>query len=285
MKLPPGFGDLVEGLRRSTVVVGDGSRNGTGSGVIIEAGGTIATNAHVVHSAHVNVQLHDGTMQEATLTAHDRERDLALLSINRGGLPAVIMGEAKALRPGALVVAVGNPLGFIGAVTVGLVRGSGPVRGLGRTEWIQSDLRLAPGNSGGPLANAAGEVVGLNSMIAGRMALAVPSGALKRFVAEGRSRERLGVVIQQVGVSVRGLPRQGLLITEIAPGSPAGAASLMPGDILIGANGTDLGTAADLLAMLEGHAERVMPIQFLRGDRATLRMTSVLLGSSRSRAA
>jgi serine protease Do len=285
MKLPSGFGDLVEGLRRSTVVVGDGSRNGTGSGVIIDPGGTIATNAHVVHSAHVSVQLHDGTTHEATLTAHDRNRDLALLSINRAGLQAVIMGEAQALHPGALVVAVGNPLGFIGAVTVGLVRGSGPVRGLGRAEWIQSDLRLAPGNSGGPLANAAGEMVGLNSMIAGRVALAVPSGALKRFVAEGRSREKLGVVIQQVSVSVLGSAREGLLITEIAPGSAAEAASLMPGDILIGANGTAFGTAAGLLALLEGHAERVMRIQFLRGDRTTLRTTSVLLGSSRSRAA
>jgi serine protease Do len=283
MTLPKGFGDFVERLRRSTVVVGNGS--GGGSGVIIESGGTIATNAHVVHSPRVTVQLHDGTIHSAALTAHDRNRDLALLAIRRTDLPAVVMGDSRLLRPGALVVAVGNPLGFIGAVTVGVVHGRGTVRGLGRTEWIQSDLRLAPGNSGGPLANSAGELIGLNAMIAGRLALAVPADALKRFTAERGSREMLGIAIQTVSVSVGGAKQAGLLILEIAEGSAAGAASLLPGDILVGLNGTPLGAPEDLLEMLEGHTERVMRIQFLRGDRSRIRTTSVLLGASHSRAA
>jgi serine protease Do len=219
------------------------------------------------------------------LTAHDRSRDLALLSIRGKDLPTVVMGDSRSLHPGALVVAVGNPLGFIGAVTVGVVHGTGTVRGLGAAEWIQSDLRLAPGNSGGPLANEAGELVGLNAMIAGRLALAVPVNVLKRFAAEGGSRETLGVTIRPVSVSAGGANQAGLVILEIASGSAAETASLLPGDIVIGINGTPLSSPEDLLEVLEGHAERVIRVQFFRGDRSRVRTTSALLGASRSRAA
>jgi serine protease Do len=285
MTLPSDFGECVERLRRSTVLIGDGGKSGSGSGVILDAGGTIGTNAHVVHSPRLTVQLHDGTTHRAMVRAHDSKRDLALLSIGRRGLPAAVKGNSRQLRPGALVVAVGNPFGFLGAVTVGAVRGTGTVRGLGSEEWIQSDLRLAPGNSGGPLANAAGEVVGLNAMIAGRLALAVPIEALKRLVAEGESRATLGVALKTVSVIVRGEARTGLCILDIAGGSPAEAASLMPGDIVIGVNDAPVGSPDDILEALQGHTERVMRIQFLRGDRSTVRTASVLLGSSRSRAA
>ncbi|HTY59045.1 MAG TPA: trypsin-like peptidase domain-containing protein [Bacteroidota bacterium] len=285
MTYPPGFGVLVEHLRRATVLVGDGGRSGAGSGVIIGPSGTIATNAHVVRAPRTTVQLFDGTTHEAVLKAHDSARDLALLSIGGEHLHAIAMGNSRAAAPGAFVVAVGNPFGFIGAVTVGRLRGMGRVRGLGTTEWIQSDLRLAPGNSGGPLANSAGELIGINAMIAGGTALAVPVESLARFASERESRETLGVALRNVNVRIGHEVKPGLLVTEIAAGSAAEAASLLPGDIVIGAGGAPLGSPEELLKLLEGHQERVIRLQFLRGDRSTVRTTSVLLGTSRSRAA
>src|SRR5581483_6524418 len=113
----------------------------------------------------------------------DRRRDLALLRIPASGLPEAALGDSTRLRPGELVIAIGNPLGFIGALTAGVVHAVGPLPGLGPRKWIQAGVRLAPGNSGGPLADASGTVVGVNTMVAGRLGLAVPSNEVTRLLS------------------------------------------------------------------------------------------------------
>ena len=157
MIAPPGFGEMIERLRRATALVG-GERGGAGSGVIVEATGTIVTNAHVARAQALRVQLWDGRTYRATVKHRPPGRDLAILSVPAAGLPVAPLGDSGALRVGQLLVAVGNPFGFIGAVTTGILHAFGPIRGLGPGSWVQSDLQLAPGNSGGPMFDMAGNV-------------------------------------------------------------------------------------------------------------------------------
>jgi serine protease Do len=152
-----------------------------GSGVIWAPDGLIVTNAHVAQDRRVGVVLLDGGSFEARLLAWDPERDLAALAIDAHGLPAADVGDSATLRVGELVVAVGNPLGLAGAVTAGVIHAIGPRRSEGAS-FIQADLRLAPGNSGGPLANAHGRVIGINARVAGGLALAVPSSLVARLL-------------------------------------------------------------------------------------------------------
>jgi serine protease Do len=172
------FADLAESLRRSTVQVW-GRRGASGSGVVWKRDGLVITNSHVVAENHVQVRLADGRTLEAVVTGRDRVRDLAALEVTATDLPAVTVGDSNSLRAGEVVLAVGNPVGHVGALSTGIVHATG-------RRWIQADLRLAPGNSGGPLANARGEVIGINSMIAGGLALAVPSNEVERFLLQGK---------------------------------------------------------------------------------------------------
>src|SRR5205807_208344 len=128
-----GFGEVAERLRRITVQISHQgrARGGTGSGVIWEAGGLILTNAHVVRQQRVQVELWDGRRFDAEVTRRDIAGDLAALQIAADGLPAATVGDSAALRAGELVLAVGNPLGFIGALTTGVVHTVGPLRELG----------------------------------------------------------------------------------------------------------------------------------------------------------
>ena len=175
---------LADRLRAITVQV-HGEPAGVGSGVLWSRDGLIVTNAHVVRG-RVNVKLPGGRVVMARLLARDPEHDLAVLAIDAHGLAAAEIGDSDRLRVGQLVVAVGNPLGLAGAVTAGLIHAIGPRRPAGPS-LIQADLRLAPGNSGGPLADARGRVIGINAMIAGGLALAVPTRLVARFLASPRS--------------------------------------------------------------------------------------------------
>jgi serine protease Do len=170
---------LAERLRHVTVQV-HGAPAGVGSGVLWSADGLIVTNAHVVRG-RVNVVLPGGRAVQARLLARDPEHDLAALAIDAHDLAPAEIGDSDRLRVGQLVVAVGNPLGLAGAVTAGLIHAIGPRHPAGPS-LIQADLRLAPGNSGGPLADAQGRVIGINAMIAGGLALAVPSSLVARFL-------------------------------------------------------------------------------------------------------
>jgi serine protease Do len=272
-----GFGEIAEKLRRSTVHISS-ERRGHGSGVIVKQDGVIVTNAHVAVSGALDVQLWDGTRAKSDLLARDSRRDLAILRIAKHDLPAVTLADSDRLRVGELVIAVGNPLGFIGALTTGVVHGMGRVPGLGGREWIQADAQLAPGNSGGPLANAQGQVVGINTMIANGLGLAIPSNAVSRLLRGAASPPRLGVTIRPVSIKVEGKPRVGLILLEIAKGSAAEAASFLPGDILIGADGRKLESIDDFGRALGDSGERLVRLQFLRGDRNSTRTVAVRLG-------
>jgi serine protease Do len=166
-------------LRRVTVEVMDGDQS-LGAGVLWPRG-CVVTNAHVARRSVMAVRLADGRRLEGRLLARDGSADLALLRVAGAGVPAAPIADSEAARVGALVVAIGHPLGVRGALTAGIIHAIGPITSGGR-DWIQADVRLAPGNSGGPLADASGRVMGLNAMMAGALALAIPMAHVKRFV-------------------------------------------------------------------------------------------------------
>jgi serine protease Do len=280
---PPGFGEVAEKLRRSTVHISSGGR-GHGSGIIIKSDGVVVTNAHVAQFGHLGVTLWDGRSFAAEITSRDLRSDLAILRLRASGLPAASLGDSNQLRAGELVIAIGNPFGFMGALTAGIVHAVGPLPGLGPRKWIQAGVRLAPGNSGGPLADASGNVVGVNTMVAGRLGLAVPSNEVTRLV-NGKQTYPLGVTLRPVRVTPEGRERLGLMILELAPDGAADRASLLPGDILVGAEDRFFGALEDLEDALQGSAERVLRLKFVRGDPSKIRTVAVRLGISDSVAA
>lgn len=262
-----GIGEIGELLRRSTVHIRSANprRQSAGSGVIWDAEGTIITNAHVLGKGTPLVELWDGRSLPADVQARDDLWDLARLKLPTTGLPAAAF-RINPVRPGELVVAVGNPLGFTGALTTGIVHAAGPFSGLGRRPWVQAAIRLAPGNSGGPLSDAAGQVVGINTMVVSSgIALAIPSAAVEGFVTNG-ARARLGVSVRRVRSNRQnGL---GLLILSVEHESPAERASLLIGDLLIGTHTATFTTTTDLIdAITEADSGR-LTLRFLRGGNA-----------------
>jgi serine protease Do len=276
----PGFGEIAEQLRRSTVLVQSGGR-GAGSGVIWSPDGLVVTNAHVVLGARVKVQLWDGREFDAAIVSRDTGRDLAQLRIEAGGLPAASVADSSKLRPGELAIAIGNPLGFVGALATGVIHAVGPLSGLGRRTWVQANVRLAPGNSGGPLANAQGRVIGINTMVAAGLALAIPSNTVRDFLAVGPENAWLGVTLHPTQIPRAGGSgkRFGLLVLEIEPGSPADRASFLPGDILLGTEERAFNAVEDLADALRGGSQRLLRFEFLRGDYAKVRKVAVQIGA------
>lgn len=182
--------ELIETLRQSVVLVR--GRDGHGAGVIWEASGLIVTNDHVVQGDRAVVEAADGRQLEARVTVRDRENDLALLRVPAHNLCAVPIGDSQRVRVGEIVIAVGHPWGVRETATLGIVSATGPGTWMGRTgrDLLQADVRLAPGNSGGPLADAHGRVIGVASMVMSPgIALAVPSHIVERFVRSASARE------------------------------------------------------------------------------------------------
>src|SRR5207302_37353 len=249
----PGFGEIAEQLRRSTVLIHSGGR-GSGSGVICSSNGVLVTNAHVVRSTRPAVQLWDGREFEASVQSRDPWRDLAELRIDAVNLPAASVADSSQVRPGELAIAIGNPMGFVGA--------------------------LATGNSGGPLADARGKIVGINTMVAGRLALAIPSNAVRDFLSAIPSDGRLGVTVHPAFIPspVSRAKTFGLVVLEVEPKSPAGRASLLPGDILLGSEEQRFASPEDLARALKGSGPRLLLLEFLRGDYQRVRRVAVQLG-------
>ena len=255
------FGQIAESLRRSTVQVFGSGQSGAGSGIIWEASGMILTNAHVATGEAARIELWDGTRLPAKTIKRGTRQDLAALQVQASGLPSVARGDSSALRPGELAIAVGNPLGFVGAVSTGVIHAVG-------SRFVQSSVRLAPGNSGGPLANARGEVIGVNTMIAGmgqggNLALSIPIASAVRFLSEvdGTGSE-VGMTVRPVKIANENAI--GFLILETQPGWPADNASLLIGDLLIGANGRGFRSLSDLEDTVAG-AKGALSLQFRRG--------------------
>ena len=271
-----GLGGVAERVRRYTVLVQPGGR-GSGSGVIWNSDGLIVTNAHVARGSRPIVSRWDGREFTAPVSARDPRRDLAALRITAAALSHATAADSSQVRPGEVAIAIGNPLGFLGAMTVGVVHGVGLLRGLGGRSWVQADVRLAPGNSGGPLADVRGRLIGINIMMAGRLALAIPSNEVSPFLLGDTGGHWLGVTVRPVRLpraSARGV---GLLVLGVEPGSPAGMASLLPGDILLGTEEDAFSSVEDLARTLQRNNSRILRLQFLRGDYAKLRRVSISL--------
>jgi serine protease Do len=276
-------GRIAEFLRRATVQIRASGvdAQGSGSGLVLTAG-QIITNAHVAMGSDMTIELWDGTSHKARVIRKDAHHDLALLSADTvDAPPAALSGNEP--KAGAAVIAVGNPLGFVGAVSSGFVQAVGVIRGLGWRRWVQADVRLAPGNSGGPLADVLGQIVGINTMIAGGLALAIPAATLQRFLSAKAART-LGVTIRLVTLrSPRQAPRPALLILELTPGGAAERASLLPGDILLEAAGQDLHSPDDLSAALT--TGDLVSFAFHRAGDSKVRRVTVELASNRQASA
>jgi len=188
--LAEGLAGLAERIRQITVRV-HGRGSGHGSGVIWRPDGHIVTSAHVA-SRLATVVLSDDRAFETAVIACDPERDLAAIKVDAGPLPAAAIGDSDALRVGDMVFAVGHPFGGTGTLTAGIVHRVRRRDGPSDRRWVEADVRVAPGNSGGPLVDAHGRVIGINAMVAGGVALAVPSNVVERFLSDADARARLG---------------------------------------------------------------------------------------------
>ena len=175
-------GELAAELGRVTVQVVAGGRS-AGAGVVWRRDGLIVTNAHVANGAAATIVLPDERELRAQLVARDPRRDLAVLSVAASPLDAALHADARGLRPGELVVAVGHPFGVPYAAALGIVHRA-PSALRGPAGWVHADIRLAPGNSGGPLADVSGRIVGINAMIVNGLGIAVPTHVVERFVRE-----------------------------------------------------------------------------------------------------
>ncbi|MBN8619129.1 MAG: trypsin-like peptidase domain-containing protein [Anaerolineae bacterium] len=181
--------ERITSVYRSLVQINNG--RGTGAGTIWHADGLIITNAHVIHRQQkLNVTLQEGENYEATVIAYDEQRDLAALAVDAYDLPTIEVGDSKHLKAGEWVTAIGHPWGVQGAITSGVIIGTGselpemnqmqPGR-----EWIALSLHMRPGHSGGPVVNSSGQLVGINTMITGPdVGFAIPAHVVKTFLKE-----------------------------------------------------------------------------------------------------
>ncbi len=239
---------------------GDQPRHGTalGSGFIIDPAGYIVTNNHVIDGAdEITVTLHDGTSLKAKLIGHDERTDVALLKVESDKpLPAVPFGDSDNARVGDWVLAIGNPFGLGGSVTAGIVSARGrDIRQGPYDDFIQTDAAINRGNSGGPLFNMDGQVIGINTAIyspsGGSIGIgfSIPSNMAKQVVAQlkdfGRTKRGwLGVQIQQVtpdiadGVGLH--PARGALVASVTDSGPAAKANIHGGDVILKFNNQDV---------------------------------------------
>ncbi|MFM7228223.1 MAG: trypsin-like peptidase domain-containing protein [Cyanobacteriota bacterium] len=295
------FGDLPGSRRES----------GQGSGVIIDRGGLVLTNAHVVDQAdRVQVTLADGRQVDGTVAGVDAVTDLAVVRLPAAtqGLQAAPLGDSEDLLPGDWAIALGNPYGLDSTVTLGIVSSlHRNISTLGftdkRLELIQTDAAINPGNSGGPLINAAGEVIGLNTLVragpGAGLGFAIPinlARGVARQLASGTAVVHPYLGLQLVPLTARRarehnqdpnallpLPeRDGALVQQVLDRSPAASAGLRRGDLVVAAGDRSVRNPADLLAIVEASTiGEPLPLEVIRGaDTLSLAIRPEVLPAS-----
>jgi len=282
----------------------NGSRGGSGSGFIIAPDGFILTNSHVVHGAReIVVNLFDGRESRAQLVGDDPDTDLAVIRIDAAQLSHVRLADSETLRVGQIAIAIGNPLGFQASVTAGVISALGrsmhAQSGRLIDNIIQTDAALNPGNSGGPLANSAGEVIGVNTAVirpAQGICFAIASNTAK-FIAgwlikEGRFRRGYIGVAGQTSPLHRRVARfyhlaneSGAMVVSVEKGSPAEQSRIRPDDVIVALNDEPIASVHDLHKKLVG--DRIgtpCKLTVLRGtEQLTIYVTPAEMPALRAR--
>lgn len=270
-------------------------RGSLGSGFLISADGYIITNNHVIDKADtIEVTFSDGRTLPATIVGRDRDTDIAVLKISsRTPLPFVDLADSDKAEVGDWVIAIGNPLGFGGSVSAGIISATGRDLNTGRSDnFIQTDAAINQGNSGGPLFNLSGQVVGVNTAIISQsggsigLGFSVPSNTVKRIsqqlIRDGRVRRPwLGVNVQDADESLirayRATGKTGTIITRITDDSPAAKARLQVGDLILSIDGRSVAGVRDMTRQLSEKAiGRPVTLSIVRDGRQ--RDISVTLG-------
>ncbi len=269
--------DIAESVLPSVVsiLIEAGNNSGSGSGFIVQSDGYILTNNHVaapaVNGGKLTVVFDNGDKTSATIVGRNTSYDLAVLKVEKNGLPTAVLGNSDQVRVGELVIAIGAPLGLNGTVTSGIISSlDRPVTAGGRGDLafinaVQTDAAINPGNSGGPLLDAAGRVIGVNSAIAtlagsanaevGSIGLgfAIPINSAKRIaeeiIATGESNTPIiGVVLNTAFAG------EGAEVGELTPGGPAEAAGIRVGDVITSLNGRQVADSTELVVAIRSYA-------------------------------
>jgi serine protease Do len=267
-------------------------QNAVGSGFIISEDGLILTNAHVINGADkIIVTLTDKKEFRATVLGLDKRTDIAVLKIEKTGLPPIILGSSKSIRVGDWVLAIGSPFGLDNTVTAGIV--SSKSRDTGEyTPFIQTDVAVNPGNSGGPLINMLGEVVGINSQIFSKsggymgISFAIPIDEAMKIADQIRKtgrikRGKIGVAIsplnEEVAQSLALDSPKGAYVNKVDPGSPAEIGGIIPGDVILKFNDKDIEKASDLPRVVGEVApgNKVLVDVWRKGAKKTISLTVV----------
>lgn len=283
-----------------SILIEAGDNSGSGSGFIVQSDGYILTNNHVAAPAanggELTVVFEDGEKALAKIVGRNSSYDLAVLKVDKTGLPAAVLGDSSAVRVGEIAIAIGAPLGLNGTVTSGIISSlDRPVTAGGSGELafinaIQTDAAINPGNSGGPLLDGSGRVIGINSAIAtlagtiggetGSIGLgfAIPINTAKRIAEElistGDSQTPIiGVVLNTAYTG------EGAEISEITPGGPAQEAGFRVGDVITGFNGRQVADSTELVVAIRSYApgEQIEITVTRNGQSSTIPLT---LGSS-----
>lgn len=252
-------------------VAGQEKISGAGSGFVFSSDGLILTNAHVIEkSSRINVTLLDGGEFTAELTGIDRDTDIAIIKIYGSGYSAAKLGSSAELKIGQMLIAIGNPLGYQHSVSVGVLSGTGRTM---RTpdghlidNILQTDTALNPGNSGGPLIDMSGEVIGINTAIipfaqgiSFSIAIDTAKEIARYLISEGKvTKAYLGIMVHEIEINPRIInfyrlnSRKGIIVVGLESLSPASKTDLREGDIIIEFNGHTLASSSDLTKNLIG---------------------------------
>lgn len=272
------FGDLGPRYRQRV-------ERALGSGVIVDRNGHIVTNHHVIANADsIRVQLADGREAEATIVGRDPDTDLAVLRISLTQLPVMPLGRSDVLRVGDMVLAIGNPIGLSQTVTHGIISATGRGQlGVATFEnFIQTDAPINVGNSGGALIDTTGQLIGINTAVVAKnlgvegIGFAIPvnlvRGVLREIIEKGRVvRGWIGIAPEDIATDQArrlGLARGGVVITNLYVNSPALAAGLQPGDIVLAVDGADVRSAQETLTRIAQLAPgRTAQLRVQRGQQ------------------